>query len=243
MARTRREPDTGLSADASVLSLPGATSPLDRLATPKSQGDMVLKALSRAIREGRLEPGSLHSAASLAEQLGVSRTPVREALLQLARDGAVRLERNRGARILQTSMQDLRDIFQIRTWLEVPATRIAAETRTDADLARLAESLTVLQEGELTTQDIRRQDHNFHVTLMEIAGNTRLSQYVDTLRSSVLIHDAMNVEQQQRLHSQVVDEHRPILEAIRDRDADAAADHMAKHLDETARVLMQSAAE
>jgi DNA-binding GntR family transcriptional regulator len=235
---------TGAAATkAATAKAKGAAGPmaLNRLAAPASQGDMVLNALSLAIREGRLKPGSLHSAASLAEQLGVSRTPVREALLQLARDGAVRFERNRGARILQTSQRDLREIFQIRSWLEVPATRIAAEVRTAEDLERLGRALSVLEDdhGELTAQDIRRQDHNFHVTLMEIAGNERLSAYVDTLRGSVLVHDAMNA-QQRRLHAEVVDEHRPILAAVRDQDPEAAGRAMADHLERTCQVLMRN---
>ena len=214
------------------------TGGLDRLARPTSQGDKVLAAIMGAIHDGRLEPGSLHSAKSLAEQLGVSRTPVREALLQLARDGAVRLERNRGVRIAETSLGDLKDIFQIRAWLELPATRLAAERRTAEDLDRLGVSLSVLERDrdELTEQEIRRQDHNFHVTVMEIAGNQRLAQYVDTLRSSVLVHGAMNAKHRQ-LHSVVVDEHRPILDAIEAQDPDAAEIAMSNHLQAILRTL------
>jgi DNA-binding GntR family transcriptional regulator len=218
------------------------TKPLTRLALPTSQGDQVLRAITAAIQDGVLAPGSLHSAKSLSEQLGVSRTPVREALLQLAHDGVVRFERNRGVRITQSSVRDLEEIFEIRMWLELPAVRLAALRRTNHQLELLERGLTVLS-GDIeamSDQELRRQDHNFHVTLMEITGNARLAQYVDTLRASVLMHDAMSSEHGQ-LHTRVVDEHLPILGAIRRKDPDAAEEAMASHLKETAHTLITAA--
>lgn len=220
----------------------GTTRALTRLALPASQGDQVLRAITSAIQEGELAPGSLHSAKSLSEQLGVSRTPVREALIQLARDGVVRFERNRGVRITQSSVRDLEEIFEIRMWLELPAVRLAALRRTNHQLELLERGLTVLS-GDveaMSDHELVRQDHNFHVTLMEITGNSRLAQYVDTLRSSVLMHGAMSSEHG-RLHARVVDEHLPVLAAIRAKDPDAAEEAMASHLQETAQTLITAA--
>ena len=78
-------------------------------------------AVLAAIADGRLEPGGRYSVAQLAEQLGISRTPVREALLVLEREGRVRFERNRGVRILETTAADVAEVFELRLLLEVPA--------------------------------------------------------------------------------------------------------------------------
>src|SRR5918996_737867 len=77
----------------------------------------VLDILLPAIVKGELAAGSLHSVAELADSLGVSRTPVREALIELASRGMVRFERNRGVRVLQTSIRDIEEIFEIRLLL------------------------------------------------------------------------------------------------------------------------------
>ena len=86
-----------------------------------------LEALRAAIVDGRLVAGERYSVAQLAERFGVSRTPVREALLVLERQGVVRFERNRGVRVLETTAHDLEEVFALRLLLEVPATRRACE--------------------------------------------------------------------------------------------------------------------
>ena len=86
-----------------------------------SLAEMVFEEVRSAIVTGQLEPGSRHSVVAIADQLGVSRTPVREALLQLASHGMVRFERNRGVLILKMSPQDIREIFEMRIMLEVPS--------------------------------------------------------------------------------------------------------------------------
>ena len=94
-------------------------------------------AIRAAIVDGRLAAGERYSVARLAERFGVSRTPVREALLLLERQGVVRFERNRGVRVLETSVHDLEEVFTLRLLLEVPATYRACALLTDDDLAAL----------------------------------------------------------------------------------------------------------
>ena len=91
------------------------------LAAPQTLATHTRQAVLAAIADGRLEPGGRYSVAQLAEQLGVSRTPVREALLVLEREGRVRFERNRGVRVLETTAADVAEVFELRLLLEVPA--------------------------------------------------------------------------------------------------------------------------
>jgi DNA-binding GntR family transcriptional regulator len=107
----------------------------------ESLNDRVYESIRDAIILGELAPGSLHSVYELAKILEVSRTPVREALVRLADQGMVRIERNRGARILQTSAHDLEEIYSIRLMLEVPATFRATQLITAGEVRRLRQAL------------------------------------------------------------------------------------------------------
>jgi DNA-binding GntR family transcriptional regulator len=104
---------------------------MERLAQTASVNTRVLSSLRAAVITGELAPGSLYSVQTLADQLGVSRTPVREALIKLAQQGMVRFERNRGVRVLLTSLHDLEEVFALRLLLEPPAVQRAV-TRLDA---------------------------------------------------------------------------------------------------------------
>jgi DNA-binding GntR family transcriptional regulator len=94
------------------------------LAASASLTDRVVHELRESIRSGVLRPGELYSVYQLAEQLQVSRTPVREGLLRLAEAGMVRFERNRGFRVLRSAPADIAGIFHLRLLLEVPAARL-----------------------------------------------------------------------------------------------------------------------
>src|SRR5262249_62112331 len=98
--------------------------------------DQVRRSLEAAMVAGELEPGSLYSAPALGERFGVSATPVREAMLELAKDGFVMVERNRGFRVLEISEDDLDQISEIRLLLEVPSTVEVAKIITPAALDR-----------------------------------------------------------------------------------------------------------
>ena len=99
---------------------------MEPVASVESLTDRAHAEIRRAIISGQLLPGSIHSIYKIAETLGASRSPVREALVKLAEQGMVSFERNRGVRILSTSLHDLEEILSLRLLLDVPATRRAA---------------------------------------------------------------------------------------------------------------------
>src|SRR5919109_1592521 len=101
-----------------------------RVGRAPSLNDQVVEAVRAAIHSGDLAPGELYSAYQIADRLGVSRSPVREALLRLAETGLVRMERNRGFRIVAPAAHDIAEIFAVRLLLEVPASGQAARHRT-----------------------------------------------------------------------------------------------------------------
>jgi DNA-binding GntR family transcriptional regulator len=199
----------------------------------------VLDIVRASIVDGELAAGSLHSVAELAATLGVSRTPVREALIELASRGMVRFERNRGVRILQTSIHDLQEIFEIRLLLEVPAARRAVVgMRPDAvralrsHLASMERAAAAGDEGRLWTHD-----RAFHHALMVASGNRRLADVVDVLRDMVLLRGVTTAGRARSLAA-IVAEHRAIFEQVEARDADAAAAALRAHIEHTAELLI-----
>ncbi|ADB52046.1 GntR family transcriptional regulator [Conexibacter woesei] len=222
----------------------GALQPGDRgaAARPATLTDRATDALRGAIVDGRLRAGELYSVAQLAEQLGVSRTPAREALLLLERQGMVRFERNRGARVLESSARDLDEVFALRLLLEVPAARVAAERIDAAGLVAVAAELEAMG-AQLDRADeaaFMARDRRFHELLLEAAGNRRLVAIVADLRDHVRLRGASTVGRGRDLRA-IYDEHAAIVEALRSGDPDAVAEAMRAHLEQTRKLLVEAA--
>lgn len=205
--------------------------------------DRARDSIREAIISGQLEPGSLHSVQALATVFNVSRTPVREALIDLAGAGMVQFERNRGVRILQTSVRDLEEILVIRVLLEVPAAWRAAGLITAPELERLRRALTAMEEAAAMDDEtgMMSEDRRFHEIINLASGNARLASYVDSLRDLILTRGVSTVDRTRSI-KEVVDEHHGILDAIADRDADGAAAAMKAHLVSTASLLLHQEA-
>jgi DNA-binding GntR family transcriptional regulator len=198
-----------------------------------------LEALRAAIVDGRLEAGERYSVAQLAERFGVSRTPVREALLVLERQGVVRFERNRGVRVLETTAHDLEEVFALRLLLEVPATRRACDMLSDAELAALDRELRAMARlaEEADEGAFMAHDKRFHEIILRASGNRRLTAIVSQLRDLVRFRGASTVGRSRDLQA-ILSEHVVILDALRARDAEGAARAMRAHRLETGRLLL-----
>jgi len=199
----------------------------------------VLDVLRSSIVNGELASGSLHSVVSLAETLGVSRTPVREALIELAGRGMVRFERNRGVRILQTSIHDLEEIFEIRLMLEVPAAHRAVARMTPAVVRELRSHLVSMERAAAAGDQSRLwiHDRRFHHALLVAAGNRRLADYVDSLRDMVLVRGVTTAGRARSLEA-IVAEHQAIFDQVEAGDRDGAAATLRAHIEHTATLLI-----
>jgi DNA-binding GntR family transcriptional regulator len=199
----------------------------------------VYDSIRASIIRGELAPGSLHSVQELADVLGVSRTPVREALIDLSTQGMVRFERNRGVRILQTSLHDLEEIFALRLLLEAPAAYVAAEQITDPALRSLRKEFTAMERAAEDDDEQTLMDHDrkFHGIILEASGNRRLASTVDRLRDLVLVRGVSTAGRSRSLSS-IVDEHREILGSIERREAAASARALREHILHTAELLL-----
>jgi DNA-binding GntR family transcriptional regulator len=173
----------------------------------------VERVLSAAIISGELSPGTVVSVPALAAQFEMSATPVREAILDLEKRGFVESVRNRGFRVTDVGESDLREIAQVRRWLEVPAARIAAETFPVDQLPRfraLADHI-VSSAAEANFAEYFAADTAFHLALIELTGNRRLVGLVGELRSQTRmvglaqLKDSAELEQSAREHHELLD--------------------------------------
>ena len=193
-----------------------------------------VEVLRAAILGGELEPGSIHSAVGLAERLGVSPTPVREAMLDLANSGLVEVLPNRGFRVTVIDDQDLDEICELRMLLEVPAIALVIDRATDEGFGELYEPLNEL-ELAARRNDVASfllADRRFHLELLTLAGNRRLVEIIAGLRDQTRIIGLRSLADRGALQA-TAEEHRPILEALRARDAAGAKRLMTVHLEHT----------
>jgi DNA-binding GntR family transcriptional regulator len=193
------------------------------------------RAMIRAsIISGELEPGEIYSAVGLAERLGVSPTPVREAMLDLASDGLVEAVRNRGYRIRIADERELDEISQLRSIIEAGAAFEVAKQATDEQLKGMEDRLDAL-EGAAAADDptaYLRADRDFHVAIADVLDNGRLTRLIEQLRDQTRLVGIKPLAAAGELEVSAA-EHRPILEALQDRDAERARDLMVRHLRHT----------
>jgi DNA-binding GntR family transcriptional regulator len=196
--------------------------------------DQVRRALEAAMVAGELAPAEMYSAPALGERFGVSATPVREAMMDLARDGFVEVVRNKGFRVVEMSEADLDHISQIRQLLEVPTTVEAADTVTSEDLARLediaAEIEAAAERGALI--DYLDADRRFHLSLLATLGNPRLTDLVDRLRRQTRLFGLEDL-MKAGLLGESAGEHRQLLTVLRARDRKAIRRLMVAHINHT----------
>jgi DNA-binding GntR family transcriptional regulator len=211
-------------------------------APPASLADQAAAAIRQAVRDGMLQPGRLYSAYQIAAFLGVSRSPVREALMRLAEAGMVAFERNRGFRIVRPGPQDIAEVFHLRLLLEVPAARRAAGHSSGELVAELRAELARMRSAAVEHDKslFMRHDQHLHALIMASAGNARLVSLVDNLRDLTRLLGASTVDRSRDLDD-IAEEHVPILDAISAGDVAAAGHAMANHVSHTGTLLVAQA--
>ncbi|HEV7909209.1 MAG TPA: GntR family transcriptional regulator [Pseudonocardiaceae bacterium] len=191
--------------------------------------------IQQAIRDGAISQGTLYSENELAETLGMSRTPVREALIALAREGIVEVASLRGFRLRQLSSEQRQEIFDLRLLLEPYAARRLAEIATDEDVRRLSDLIdgqeALSAEGQESA--FLALDEEFHLLMPKLVGLERSHDIMVSLRGAMWLmgFEALALP---RRHSAVISEHRAIVAAIAAHDSDAAAEAAHEHIVKTA---------
>lgn len=188
--------------------------------------------LRELIVTGKLAPGTRLKEQRLSELLGVSRSPIREAIVQLARDGLVTTKARNGDFVTWYTPTDVREIYDVRLAIEMMAMRRAVPKLTDAQLHRLEEAAAActqaLEAGDIPLYGAK--DQLFHFTLVDLAGNRRLSEIMRQLGGqiqAIRAFVALNIERVRRAE----EEHQRILECIRRRSVDEALSWLSRHIE------------
>ena len=211
--------------------------PISRAKSLKEQAYDKLKEL---IITGALEPGALHNEKRLAEALGVSRTPVREALLELSREGMVAFVPGKGVEICKFTAQQVREVFEIRKIIEGYILKKIAARLKDRDLKEIDENISNQEKVLLKTERLAfiEYDKQFHLYLASKIGNQQIESILDNLRDQMHLMGIRAVEDESRM-KQVIEEHRAILSALKEGNPQRAFEALINHLENTEKIITE----
>lgn len=204
--------------------------------------EVVYETLREAIRSGVLTSGERLMEIQVAEELGVSRTPVREAIRRLEAEGLVVMLPRRGTYVSDMSLRDISDVFEIREALEVLAVGLAAERITDMEMEAL-ERMMIEFDEVVTKNDVDglvELDIRFHTKLYEASRNIRLITILNNLREQTTRFRMTSMSVPGRMQD-TLDEHRAIVEALGRRDPEEAAKVTQYHLAQAETIFLESA--
>lgn len=196
--------------------------------------DTIYLALKSSIQTGQLAPGEHLIEDNLRAQFDVSRTPVRTALRRLSDDGLVTIEPNRGAFVASWTTSDAAEVMAIRALLEPFAAQLAAERRTDeqlADLTRLCNTMDACatERAPHFRDELARRNHELHTLILQSAASPRLYNIAINLARAPLMLGSFQLYEDHQLTRSLQD-HRELLNAIAQRDGGTARAVMEAHL-------------
>jgi DNA-binding GntR family transcriptional regulator len=196
-----------------------------------SLGIQAYQGLKRLILDGRAAPGEKLNEMELAGALGISRTPVREAINRLEKEGLVQIFPQRGAFVVQFSEKDVFDLFLLRENLEGLAARLAATRITESSLARLDSCMSGFREpfGDKAIRRYAREDFKFHQGIVVLSDAPRLIGLVSSLHDHIRMFRLTSRGLPDRMSSSLA-EHRQIINALRRRDPEQSEKRMRQHI-------------
>lgn len=191
----------------------------------------VFATLEQAIINGEYQEGDTLNELKLSQELGVSRTPIREALMQLSLEGLVEITQNKGAIVVGISSKDIEDIYAIRMHLEGFAAELAAKNMSDEDIEALERTVD-LQEFYGTkgdTDNIRKLDADFHNAIYAATDNRSLRSILTSFHNQIQRGRAQSLSVSGR-SGKSIEEHHKIKDAIKSRDGALASKLMYEHI-------------
>jgi len=205
---------------------------LNKINKPEPLAKTALKSLRHSILNNELTTGVVYNEKSLARDLGISRTPVREALLELASKRLVKFLPQKGVIINTFSSKDIEDVFEIRTALEAFSIKKTCLNHKNIDISILKKHLDE-QKKAVKGQDAHRfmaADRKFHIDLTKLTNNNYLTDMMNEIRDIIHLMGVKALGIKGRM-AEVVKEHENILKAVEKGDSIKAMEQMENHLD------------
>ena len=196
--------------------------------TPRALYEQVAEQLRQRIFRRELEPGSWIDELKIAEEFGISRTPLREALKVLAAEGLVTMKVRRGAYVTEVSEKDLKDVYDLLSLLESDAAAKVATCATAEQLAALQALHDELEQAMGEADRFFRLNEQFHLLLLTLADNRWRHLVVEDLRKVMKLNRHNSLLKDGRVAESLA-EHRALMAAIESRDPQAAARRMREH--------------
>ena len=203
--------------------------------------DVVFKTLRKAILNGNLKPGERLMEMHLSSRMGVSRTPIREAIRMLELEGLVIMVPRCGARVAQISFKNLSDVLEVRGALEELAIRLACERADDNIVAKLKEAAVKFEQATKTKNEIEiaQADVRFHDIIVEAADNDRLAQLTQNLSEQYYRYRYEYVKDNSS-HEKLVSEHYEMVTSIEEKDIERAVRAMRLHIEKQEKAIARN---
>ncbi|MBG6218664.1 DNA-binding GntR family transcriptional regulator [Arthrobacter sp. CAN_A6] len=199
-----------------------------------TKNDYAYAEVRSRILTGELEPGSVISQARLADELGVSTTPLREAIRRLAAEGMILLEAHRDARVTTVSAHEAKHLYEVRESVDPLAARLAAERRTDEDISHMSRALDALTPLRgAATLDSLMAHREFHRSIYRASGNPILIDMLEKLWDKADRYRLIGLRTTSDSaddNARVSAEHQALLDAVKAQDADRAQQTMRDHI-------------
>ncbi|MCI8294407.1 MAG: GntR family transcriptional regulator [Lachnospiraceae bacterium] len=194
--------------------------------------DVVFNTLRQAILKGELEPGERLMEIQLSERLGVSRTPIREAIRKLELEGLVLMIPRKGAEVAKISETSLREVLEVRRSLEELAAELACQRIGERELLDLEEAEEAFAEAIINGEpmEIAESDEHYHDLIYQATGNSRLVQILNNLREQMYRYRLEYIKDEDKRQILVV-EHEHILQALKNHDIQDAKSAVRGHID------------
>ncbi len=194
--------------------------------------DVVFITLRQAILTGDLKPGERLMEIHLANRLGVSRTPIREAIRKLELEGLVTMIPRRGAEVAQITEKSLKDVLEVRRSLDALSVELACDRINEEELKALDEACTAFEEATITRdpKKIAKADVALHDIIVRATENNRLIQLVNNLAEQMYRYRFEYIKDE-NCHKQLIEEHRIIFNSIRNKDKETASKTAKLHID------------
>lgn len=203
--------------------------------------DVVFITLREAILKGDIEPGERLMELDLANKLGVSRTPIREAIRKLELEGLVKMAPRKGAEVAEITLEDLRDVLEVRKNLEELAVSLACNRATEDDIDRIRKCNAAFIES-LSTNNLTKMaeaDEAFHDAIYEMTGNKRLIQIINNLREQMYRYRLECIKDVD-MRNTLVEEHNELIEKIKSKNAESAKKIVQIHINNQEKTIVEN---
>ena len=222
-----------------IMSSANHTLRLDAVSERLTLADQVYSSIKKAIIDGDLRPGERLREVEIAATLGASRTPVREALSRLEQDGLVQSLKTGGSIVVELSIPEMREIFDLIQVLETYAVRAACDRITPKQLEKLDTVCAKAEQAVKTNYDkVSELNRTFHELIIEAAGSQRLKVLIGNLRSAMQPYRALTLHSN-KFREQSVRDHRQIVKLLKNGDVEALGALMGKHLGEAQEATLE----